>query len=110
MPNQVRATLRVEQNGSFTFHFQDDCTLEPGQLWDVTMQPRPDLGALRRLRLHHWRQVCKLSDSLCTGRGTEASRENWRKLHAEHMGAVQALNDLFPIGDTAGRDAATMQG
>lgn len=88
-------------------------SLRPPQAESLTklakaIEAAPDLGALRRLRLHHWRQVCKLADSLCTGRGTEASRENWRKLHAEHMGAVQALNDLFPIGDTAERDAATM--
>lgn len=100
--------LTVREDGGFGLVLDHAITLVPGQQYDITLKLRPDLDALRRLRLHHWRQVCKLADSLCTGRGTAASRENWRKLHAEHMGAVQALNDLFPIGDTAERDAATM--
>lgn len=94
---------------SFNFTFDQDVTLLPDQRYRVTLEVLPDLNALRRVRLHHWRQVCKLSDSLCSGRGTEMSRINWRTQHAEHMGAVQALNDLFPIGDTAERDAATMR-
>lgn len=108
MPDVKRAVLRVEDDGSFHFVFQDAVTLLPGQHWDVTLQQRPDLGALRRLRLYHWRQVCKLSDSLCSGRGLEASRQRWREDHAMHMRAVQALNDLFPLGDTAERDDSQM--
>lgn len=108
MTKTIRATLHIESDGGFAFHFHDPLTLLPGQAYDVTLQPRADLCALRRLRLHHWREACKLADSLATGRGTEQGRENWRRRHAEHMAAVEALNALFPSEDTPERDAASI--
>ena len=72
----------------------------------------PDLNTrnlrhLRELRLWHWQMVLRY-------RGYERRAETQRspqwvinshsKIANFHLGAVQALNDLFPIGDTAEKD------
>lgn len=99
--------LNVRADGGVDVVFHGAVTLQPGQ-YEMTLKRMPDLDALRRLRVHHWRQVCRLADSLCSTRGSEEGRRLWREAHALHMGAVQALNDLFPVGDTAERDMQRM--
>lgn len=66
-----------------------------------------NLDALRQLRLDHWRAVLFYSEEIrkCSG-GTETLVGIFREWHARHMRAVQALNDLFPVGDTAEKDDA----
>ncbi len=100
----IKGQLVMGCNGSISMQFDGSVTMLPGQTYNITLEQAPDLQELRRLRLYHWKQVCKLADSLCSNRGTEAGRENWRAQHKMHMRAVQALNDLFPVGDTAERD------
>ena len=73
----------------------------------------------RALRLWHWRKVVSYRQ-----RATDAERgaEAWERQHHGHcrslrnrardahrnadfhLGAVQVLNDQFPVGDTAERD------
>lgn len=104
----IKGQLTIGVDGAIVIQCSSAFTLLPGKIYNMTLEQAPDLQELRRLRLYHWKQVCKLADSLCSNRGTEAGRENWRAQHKMHMGAVQALNDLFPIGDTAERDAQEM--
>lgn len=101
---QHTGTMRVAQDGSFQFTFDNPATICPGQTFKFCLTMMPDLAAVRQVRLYHWRKVCRLADSLCSTRGTPTSRAEWQRQHAEHMKAVQALNDLFPVGDTAERD------
>lgn len=59
---------------------------------------------LRELRLWHWRQACiseRIENSVFAYGDikTQASHN-----HSFHMKAVQALNDCFPLDDTAAQD------
>lgn len=62
-----------------------------------------NIAAIRNLRLYHWREVLNW-------RKYEQSKTDPRiKLRTEkkigfHLKQVQALNDFFPIGDTAEKD------
>lgn len=59
---------------------------------------------LRELRLWHWRRVVNYRAKVDDPKTNRFKRREYSQLHALHMGAVQALNELFPIGDTAERD------
>lgn len=72
---------------------------------------------LREIRLWHWRKVL---DASCEIRYYELMQQQgnaWsgfgnakllhaKEVHALHIGFVQTLNDFFPVGDTAEKDAA----
>lgn len=62
------------------------------------------LQPLRALRLWHWRHARAATAKREDGRASRHTQELARQSWNFHMGAVQALNDLFPIGDTAERD------
>ena len=61
-------------------------------------------NALRALRLWHWRHAIAATARREDWRTTPATKAQARQAWAFHMGAVQALNDLFPMGDTAEKD------
>lgn len=80
------------------------------------------LSGLRQLRLWHWKKA--LQNRASQGRH-ETYADEFEKAHPGkvnrynrgiartharnanfHLGAVQSLNDLFPMGDTAEQDAA----
>lgn len=81
-----------------------------------------DMGTLRGLRLWHWRKVLSYR---AVAQRHEAAQRDWDAKHGpkhkstynatkarnahrdanRHLGAVQALNDCFPMGDTAEEDA-----
>lgn len=80
------------------------------------------MDTLRSLRLWHWRKVLSFR---AVALRHEAHSDDWEKKHAphknrygrtkardahrnanRHLAAVQALNDCFPVGDTAEQDAA----
>lgn len=72
------------------------------------------LKLLRELRLHHWKESVKLRQWANRHMETSPqymSKEIQRKAdlfnaHSNfHICQVQLLNDFFPIGDTAERDA-----
>lgn len=60
-----------------------------------------DLRHLRALRLFHWRHAVAYSRITNAEPDNNEARRKWN----EHMGAVQTLNSLFVLGDTAERDA-----
>lgn len=72
-------------------------------------EPQSDLSMseLRALRLWHWRKVLRASKNIaeleklgwCTYQMTQQ-----RVNHRNHLRWVQALNSVFPIGDTAEQD------
>jgi len=65
----------------------------------------PQVETLREMRLWHWKQARGAShvmDSRANRFERENARDNWNL----HMRFVQLLNDFFPMGDTAERDAA----
>ena len=80
------------------------------------------LNRLRAIRLYHWREMLKArkrADRSAELRDQSISRmmpkyekywmtewEKHNKLANTHLGFVQSLNDLFPLGDTAEKDAA----
>lgn len=77
---------------------------------------------LRELRLWHWRKVLAYRAAALTEEAAAATweaehvgyacryrRNRARNAHKRanwHLGAVQVLNDHFPLGDTAEQDAA----
>lgn len=63
------------------------------------------LERVRAVRLWHWQQVREASLVLDLDIHGEPKRRAYEKRNL-HMGFVQTLNDLFPLGDTAERDAA----
>lgn len=68
--------------------------------------PLDTLARLRVLRLWHWQHVVRYQKHLNNPRTNRLKRREYHSLHTLHLGAVQALNEFFPIGDTAERDAA----
>lgn len=80
------------------------------------------MDTLRSLRLWHWRKVLSFRavavrheaaadewERLYPGKVNRHNRTMARNAHKNanrHLGAVQALNDCFPVGDTAEQDAA----
>lgn len=72
---------------------------------DVVAQ-HPTRDAMRALRLWHWQHALAATARREDWRTTPATQAKARQAWAFHMGAVQALNDLFPMGDTAEKDAA----
>lgn len=100
----ITGKLTMGRDGAISMQFDQDVTVLPGQTYAVTLTPAPDLHELRAVRLHHWRQVCWLADRICDKRASRHTLADYRVRHATHMRAVQALNDLFPLGDTAERD------
>lgn len=77
----------------------------------------PDTDLLRKLRLWHWSQVLdyraheqRLQSGgryPTQGKTLKAERDAFDRLAGKHIRAVQILNDFFPPGDTAERDAAS---
>lgn len=71
-----------------------------------------ELDKLRELRLWHWNKVLTNSRYIvwCNRQGRPYTESQSYKLkvmdHANHMRFVQTLNDFFPVGDTAEKDAA----
>lgn len=100
----IKGTMTYAPDGSVQFSFNSAVTLLPGQRYNITLELAPNMQELRALRLYHWERVCKLADKICDRRVSRHTLEDHKRQHAEHMRAVQALNDLFPIGDTAERD------
>ena len=70
---------------------------------EVTLNAQ-SIVELRRVRLHHWRLVLEASARMSDRRCSRHSYEQWKRQHHEHMLMVQALNSVFPVGDTADRD------
>lgn len=62
------------------------------------------MHALRALRLWHWRHALAATYKKQDGRASPHTVTLAKQSHAFHMHAVIALNDLFPIGDTAEQD------
>lgn len=78
------------------------------------------MNTLREVRLWHWRkvlsyrEVAQRHDTYADqwerehpGKVCRFNRTKARNAHREanrHLGAVQALNDCFPMGDTAEQD------
>ena len=60
-----------------------------------------DMAKLRGLRLWHWQQALRMGALYRTG---GPNRFDAFKAQTLHIQAVQALNDLFPVDDTAERD------
>ncbi len=58
--------------------------------------------ALRSLRVWHWQKALWASRQMSQN---SASNRAADQLYKEHMHAVQTMNDLFPVGDTAEKDA-----
>lgn len=84
----------------------------PGNATDVpTVEPR-QLENLRHIRLHHWR-LCekhRRAGNDIAGRYTgneddSTALDFHRSLSEYHRKIVYALNDFFPAGDTADKDA-----
>lgn len=84
------------------------------------------MNTLRELRLWHWNKVLSYRER---ARKFEKDVEDWEKVHVgfvcrhsriqaknahreanRHLGAVQALNDCFPVGDTVEGDASRAKG
>lgn len=73
------------------------------------------LAALRTLRLWHWRQLLnaranqveweKLQQRFPESGVNGRRARQYAKKSSHHLGAVQALNSVFPVDDTAERDA-----
>lgn len=101
----VKGQLTLGRDGGISMQFEGEVTLLPGQTFDITLTPAVDKVAIRTLRLWHWKHVCRYADKLCDPRLGRVKHREYTNLHGLHMRAVQALNDLFPIGDTAERDA-----
>lgn len=63
------------------------------------------MDGLRNLRLTHWLHAVKLAQEIPHTK-TQETRDKMKRQQGHHMRAVQILNDLFPIGDTAEQEAA----
>lgn len=62
---------------------------------------------LRELRLWHWRQMGRARRRALDKLNTDPKSALGKALNKEanwHLGAVQRLNEFFPIGDTAEAD------
>lgn len=103
----IKGQLVLGRDGAISMQFDSNITLLPGQTYNVTLERAPDLHELRAVRLREWQHVCKLADRMCRMGSGDPRYAALRVKHSEHMRAVQALNDFFPLGDTAERDAAT---
>lgn len=67
------------------------------------------LARLRALRLQAWLACCHFRSHARAVEGYGGARMKVLELHAradEYLRTVQALNDFFPLGDTAERDAS----
>lgn len=64
---------------------------------------------LRNLRLWHWYQVRFATKRMNDNRGTRFTKRDAQQAWNFHMGAVQMLNDFFPLGDTAEEDEVKAQ-
>jgi hypothetical protein len=63
-----------------------------------------DLTHIRAVRLWHWERVVAATGALGdNNQRTQSAKEWWDRQRSFHLGCVQALNDIFPIGDTAER-------
>lgn len=100
----IKGQLVLGCDGAISMQFDSNITLLPGQTYNITLEKAPDLHELRALRLWHWKHVCRYADKICDPRLGRVKNREYTNLHAMHMRSVQALNDLFPIGDTAERD------
>lgn len=60
---------------------------------------------MRALRLWHWQQVRRATQQMEDGRCSPHTRKDANKAWTFHMGAVQTLNEFFPVTDTAENDA-----
>jgi hypothetical protein len=84
-----------------------DCS--GNQLGDVEGTVQKITVSLRALRLWHWNQCCVMRNLALEGERLNQSQKVIAKLHAqanEHLGFVQALNEFFPLYDTAEKDSA----
>lgn len=75
-----------------------------------TLVDEKQLELLRKIRLYHWNEaLIEQTVAFSFSRRSnldEAKAGQARVLSAAHFRHVQALNEFFPIGDTAERDAA----
>jgi hypothetical protein len=71
---------------------------ELGALHEMLASPTLNLAPLRELRHWHWKQYLATKSFVKTNESTKEG------IATRHLTAVQALNDLFPIGDTADND------
>lgn len=106
----ITGTVTFDNRLAAVFHMDRACTLLPGD-YVFLLQRKPDLVSLRALRLYHWRQVMRLA-ALRTSATvpSEAGAKLRDEQYDMHMKAVQSLNDLFSVADTAERDAALEDG
>lgn len=91
---------------------QERFVLELGRMV-LALQVPPD-PHLRGLRLWHWQKLkqCRAlqeKHEAAAAKGpfkhsSTGKANDYRRKCVIHLGAVQALNDCFPIGDTAERD------
>lgn len=65
-------------------------------------------AALRMLRLWHWQQVVMRRRFANGERLTQRYRDMENSAADQHLAFVQTLNNFFPAGDTAERDAADL--
>lgn len=64
------------------------------------------LNKLRPVRLYHWRAVVRAEGHAAACRKDRKHRaaKQYEERAANHMKHVQALNEFFPVGDTADND------
>ena len=86
----------------------DVCTCPQGYC-----QANDHLRELRQTRLWHWREMMRYAKRMSEWQKRKDVGQIFhvdkninaaRKMHNIHMRALQALNDLFDIGDTAEKD------
>lgn len=59
---------------------------------------------LRRTRLHHWMRALEAIGRAQDKRCSRHTLQAWERQRREHILHLQALNSIFPPGDTADRD------
>lgn len=106
-PGPERAWATVRQPGAG----RPPVPVPDAPVW-VGATPPDVLERLRAIRLYHWREMLSLRQrsNLANGYlGTDAELATafaFNKAANLHLGFVQALNDLFPIDETAEYDDA----
>lgn len=86
----------------------DELPLKPANTWMAhgahLIVSAEALARLRNLRLQQWLVARRATKRLQDGRCSDHTRKDYQHEHAKAMGFVQALNELFPPGDTAEHD------
>lgn len=86
----------------------------PNEIAKPTLLAGDQQQRLRELRLWHWRECMRYralekaydSDSSLSHAYVKQRIADCHRIANHHLWAVQTLNDLFPVDDTAERDNA----